>query len=251
MRFIAIANQKGGVGKTTTAINLSAALGLAGRRCLLIDLDPQGNASTGIGAEAKPHEGAYRLLTDPSRAADQVVPTNASGVDVISSTSDLAEVENHISGPDRHLRLRMAREVIDNRYDYVLVDCPPSVGFFPTNALCACDTVLVPIQCEYFAMQGLAQILSNISLMKRRLNPGLEIEGILLTMHENSAFAAEVVSEVKNHFSDLVYATKVPRDTALAEAPSHGQTIVEYDHRSRGARAYMELAKEIEQNGKG
>jgi len=249
MRFIAIANQKGGVGKTTTAINLGAALGLAGQKCLLIDLDPQGNATVGVGVEAKVRQGTQRLLLDPGKAIDQVVQTTAPGLDVIPCGGGLAEVERQLRGPDRHSRLRTARKALEEVYSYVIVDCPPSVGFFPANAFSSCDSVLVPIQCEYFAMQGLAQILGNIAQLKRQLNPELEVEGILLTMYEPSGFADEVVSEVRKHFADLVYNTMIPRDTSLAEAPSHGLTIIQYDCRSRGARAYLELAKEMMRDG--
>lgn len=251
-KFIAIANQKGGVGKTTTAINLAAALSMAGRTCLIIDLDPQGNATSGLGIDKKPHEGSHLLLTNTARAIEAIVHSPIARLDLIPSTTTLAEAETELAPmPDRVLRLRAAKRDLGQRYDVVVIDCPPSVGFFPSNALSCCDAVLVPIQCEYYAMEGLTQILSGIGTIKARLNPQLRLAGILLTMFEPSTFAREVVSEVKGHFGDLVYKTRIPRDIALAEAPSHGLPIFQYDPRSRGARAYIELAKEIMRNEQG
>ena len=247
-RFIAIANQKGGVGKTTTAINLSAAVALAGRKCLVIDLDPQGNATTGLGVDKRPHQGSHLLLSNPRRARETIVPA-AFGPDLVPSTASLTEAEAELSTlPDRVFRLKASKSELSRSYEVVFVDCPPSTGFFPSNALACCDSVLVPIQCEYYAMEGLTQILSGISAVRARSNPELELEGILLTMYEPSAFAKEVVAEVRAHFKDLVYKTKVPRDVSLSEAPSHGLSILQYDPRSRGARAYIELAKEILDN---
>ena len=249
-RFIAVANQKGGVGKTTTAVNLCASIALAGRTCLLIDLDPQGNATTGLGIEKRSRRGTHLLLSAPHRAKEAIVQTQCKGLDMIPSGPGLADAEpRHGSIADRALRLRASKPELTTLYDYVFVDCPPSVGFFPANALSCCDSVLIPIQCEYYAMEGLAQILSRIRSAKTRFNPQLEVEGILLTMYESSAFSSEVVEEVRTHFEDLVYETIIPRNIALAEAPSHGQAILDYDHRSRGARAYLELAKEVLNNG--
>lgn len=249
-RFIAVANQKGGVGKTTTAVNLSASVALAGHTCLLIDLDPQGNATTGLGIEKRSRRGTHLLLSDPHRATEAIVQTQCKGLDMIPSGPRLADAElRHGSIADSVLRLKASRPELNPLYDYVFVDCPPSVGFFPANALSCCDSVIVPIQCEYYAMEGLAQILSRISSAKSKFNPQLEVEGILLTMYESSAFSNEVVEEVRAHFDDLVYETTIPRNIALAEAPSHGRTIFDYDHRSRGARAYLELAKEVLNNG--
>jgi len=245
-RVIAVANQKGGVGKTTTALNVSAALALAGKRCLLVDLDPQGNATTGLGMEKKRREGAYLLLADHSKAAAAIVPSGVKNLDVVPSSPNLGEAEAQLaSQPNRHLRLKLAKPQFEKAYDFVFIDCPPGTGFFPANALACAESVLIPIQCEYFAMEGLTQILSNISAMRNGSNPQLEVESILLTMYEPSAFAREVVTEVRSHFSDLVCDTVIPRDITLAEAPSHGQSIIDYAPRSRGARAYLELAKEI------
>ncbi len=247
-RFIAVANQKGGVGKTTTAVNLCAAAALTGHNCLIIDLDPQGNATTGLGVDKKPRDGAYLLVTSPQRAIETTVRTRIKRISAVPSSPTLPDAENSPL-PDRALRLRASKQLLAPFYDYVFVDCPPSLGFFPTNALNCCDSVLVPIQCEYYAMEGLTQILSQVAAIKRTSNPDLEIEGILLTMYEPSAFSEEVIDEVQSHFPDLVCETKIPRDIALAEAPSHGLTILDYDHRSRGARAYLELAKEVMDNG--
>ena len=248
-RFLAIANQKGGVGKTTTAINIAAALVMAGKKCLIIDLDPQGNATTGLGIDKKPYQGSHLLLTNASKAIEAIVHSEITGLDLIPSTTTLAEAETELASlPDRALRLRAAKKELAQRYDLIVVDCPPSVGFFPSNALSCCDLVLVPIQCEYYAMEGLTQILSGIAAIKAKLNPQLRVTGILLTMYEPSTFAKEVVSEVRGHFAELVYDTKIPRDIALAEAPSHGLPIFQYDPRSRGARAYIEVAKEMMHN---
>ncbi|NQT19275.1 MAG: ParA family protein [Planctomycetes bacterium] len=249
-RYIAVANQKGGVGKTTTAVNLCASIALTRRTCLLIDLDPQGNATTGLGIEKKPHNGAYLLLSNPHRATDAIVHTQCKGLDIVPSGPRLADAQpKHAVTADNVLRLKASKPELTTLYDYVIVDCPPSVGFFPANALSCCDSVLVPIQCEYYAMEGLAQILSRIRSAKSNFNPHLEVEGILLTMYEPSAFSNEVAEEVRAHFDDLVYETAIPRNVALAEAPSHGQAIFDYDHRSRGARAYLELAKEVLKDG--
>jgi chromosome partitioning protein len=219
---------------------------MAGSRCLIIDLDPQGNATTGLGAEKRPRQGSHLLLAQPELYSEALVQTDTDNLSLIPSSSNLVEAESEFANAsDRLVRLRPARKLLDEEFDFVLIDCPPSSGFFPTNALACYDAVLVPIQCEYYAMEGLTQILSTISRLKQRFNPQLEIEGILMTMYEPSAFADEVVAEVNGHFGESTYKTRIPRDLALCEAPSHGRTILDYDHRSRGARAYIELAKEV------
>ena len=245
-KIIALANQKGGVGKTTTAINLAVGIALAGKRCLLVDLDPQANASSGLGIAVKRRGGSHFALISPNRTEEAIVPTMVDGLDILPSHPSLVQLERELQGAsDRERRLQMALIPVATRYQYILIDCPPSLGLFPANAFLCCDSVLIPIQCEYYAMEGLAQILADVEKSKR-MNSRLSVEGVLLTMFEpESAFAHEVANEVRTHLGEVVYDSIVPRDVALAEAPSHGKAILQYAPRSRGARGYVELTREL------
>ena len=247
MRILAIANQKGGVGKTTTAMNVSACLALAGRRCLLVDVDQQGNATSGLGHQRPRTGGAYDFLFRPARALDAIRETDVPGLHLVPASRQLGAAEAELShAPDAPVRLRKTIRHLPERYDYVLVDCPPSLGLVPTNALAAADAVIIPIQCEYYAMEGLAQMLNVLRQVRERYNPPLAIDGILFTMYERGmAYADEVAAEVRYHCGQHVYESLIPRDTPLSEAPSHGKTIIDYAPRSLGAWSYVELTKEI------
>ena len=246
-RIIAVVNQKGGVGKTTTAVNLAAALAEIGRRVLLIDLDPQGNATMASGVdkrEAQPSGCEVLLGEVPAKAA--IKPTSGK-FDLLPSNTDLIAAEMQIMDmKDRERRLTLALEPIAREYQYVLIDCPPSLSLLTLNALAAADSVLVPMQCEYFALEGIAALTDTMDAVKHRLNPKLEIEGIVRTMYDIRNNLANAVSgELQRHFGDKVYRTVIPRNVRLAEAPSHGQSIVDYDRASRGGVAYLGLAGEI------
>ena len=245
---IAIANQKGGVGKTTTAVNLGAALAEAGYRLLVVDLDPQGNATTGLGLNPRDVSGSiYDVILNDMPLEDCVEPTSLKNLFVAPATIDLAGAEIElVAQMSRELRLRRAIDSVRDQYDLVLIDCPPSLGLLTVNGLAAADDVIVPIQCEYYALEGLGQLLRNVALVHANLNPSLEVRGIVLTMYDaRTKLADQVEAEVREYFGPRVYRTVVPRTVRLSEAPSFGQPIIVFDSTSRGARAYRELAKEV------
>lgn len=247
--MIAIANQKGGVAKTTTAVNLGACLAMLGRRTLVVDADPQGNASSGLGVSpAKVSRSLYDVLVGgvPLRAAVVRCPW-VEQLDVVPANLSLAGAEVELVGvAGREDVLARALAEVKNDYTFILIDCPPSLGLLTLNALTAADSVIIPIQCEYYALEGVGHLLNTIQLVKRRLNPRLEIEGVLLTMFNGRTnLSIQVAEEVKKHFRQKVYRTIIPRNVRLSEAPSHGMPVVVYDPRSRGAEVYFELAKEV------
>jgi len=247
MLTIAIANQKGGVGKTTTAINIATAMAATGWRTLLIDLDPQGNASTGLGVGAGSREiSSYDLLVDDYTLAEAVVPTSIPGLDVVPATQDLsgAEVEL-VSVEDRTAKLRQAL-ANHGGHDICFIDCPPSLGLLTLNALCAADTLLVPLQCEFFALEGLSQLLQTVERVQQRFNPGLDIIGVALTMYDRrNRLTDQVSDDVRECLGKLVFETVIPRNVRLSEAPSHGLPALVYDHSCVGSRAYIALAREL------
>ena len=246
---IAIANQKGGVGKTTTAINLGASLAVAEKRTLILDIDPQGNATSGLGVEDRASRpNIYKVLIGQAELADAIVErVHFPYLDVVPSTRDLvgAEIEL-VSAFSRETILRQAIETIRDRYDFILVDCPPSLGLLTVNTLTAADSVLIPIQCEFYALEGLSQLLNTVRLVQRSLNTSLDVEGVLLTMYDKRLnLSRQVSAEAREYFGPKVYRAAIPRNVRLAEAPSFGQPIVQYDVLSRGAQAYLALANEV------
>ncbi len=245
---LAVANQKGGVGKTTTAVSLAAALADLGAEVLVVDLDPQGNATTGLGARAGEDDpSTYRVLIDGDDASDAVQPTEIDRLWLLPSSLDLAGAEVElVPAFSREMRLRRALEAVQGRFDVILVDCPPSLGLLTINALVAADEVLVPIQCEYYALEGLSQLLRTVQLVGENLNRELELGGVVLTMYDGRTnLAQNVVDEVRDYFGDRAYATVIPRTVRLSEAPSFGQPITRFDPASRGSRAYRRLAVEV------
>jgi chromosome partitioning protein len=247
-RIVAIANQKGGVGKTTTAVNVGAGLAELEFRVLVVDLDPQGNATTGLGVNHRNVEGSvYDVIMHDARVEDCVEPTSVRNLFVLPATIDLAGAEIElVPAMSRELKLKRALDDVRDDYDYVLIDCPPSLGLLTVNGLAAADDVLVPIQCEYYALEGLGQLLRNVTLVSKNLNPTLEVRGIALTMFDaRTKLAEQVESEVREHFGSKVFRTVIPRTVRISEAPSFGQPILVFDSTSRGAIAYRELAKEV------
>lgn len=251
---IAIVNQKGGVGKTTTAVNLTASLGDKGYKTLLVDIDPQGNSTSGMGINKKGlDKNSYEILAGGCTAKDAIIKTEFKNVDVIPSSMDLAGAEIELADMDnRGLRLKDALAMVYNDYDFVILDCPPSLGLITLNGLCAADSLIVPIQCEFYALEGLSQLIATVRTVKRLYNPYIEIEGVLLTMYDGRLnLTQQVVDEVKKCFPKKVYKTFIPRNVRLSEAPSFGQPVLYYDKHSKGAKAYSDFADEVlKQNGK-
>ena len=247
-RIIAVANQKGGVGKTTTAINLATALAACGKRVLIVDLDPQGNASTGLGVERGDRRtGAYEMLIDSVSIAEATRPTNVPNMWIVPTSPDLAGAEIELIDLERReFRLRDALAKASLSYDFILIDCPPSLTLLTLNAMVAADCVLVPLQCEFYALEGLSQLIKTIERVKQKLNPVLEIQGVVLTMFDKrSSLNEQVASDVRQHFGDKVYDTAIPRNVRIAEAPSYGMPALLYDIRCAGSQAYILLASEV------
>ena len=244
-KIIAIANQKGGVGKTTTAINLACALQNRGKRVLLVDYDPQGNCTSGMGVDKATKPNVYDLLADASLTRQAIVKTPygdllPSNKAMAGAVVELVEVEN------REYRLKEALDTVKSDYDYIFIDSPPSLELLTLNALCAADSVLVPLQCEYFAMEGLSDLMTTVRMINKKLNPRLEIDGVVLTMYDSrTKLSEQVEKEIRGYFGNRVYETRIPRNVRVSEAPSHGKPVIAYDRISKGTRAYLHLASEF------
>lgn len=258
-KIISLVNQKGGVGKTTTSINLSASLAVLGKRVLLIDLDPQGNTTTGVGInKADIEKSAYDVLVENCTIEEAIIKTKYKGLYVLPATINLAGIDielleksQNTPGFSKGAQLKKHLDNVSESFDYMIIDCPPSLGLITTNALTASNSVIIPVQCEFFALEGIMQLLNTVMLAQKTLNPTLEIEGVLLTMLDSRTnLGFEVVDDIRKYFKEKVYNTIIPRLIRLTEAPSHGEPIIAYDPKSRGSEAYLNLAKEvIERNG--
>jgi chromosome partitioning protein len=246
-KIIAIANQKGGVGKTTTTINLGGCLGVLEYKTLIVDADPQANATSGVGLDPKSSKNIYDCLINEVHPSELIIQTENPNLDILPSHIDLVGAElEMINLPNREHMLKMALDKVRDLYDFIIIDCSPSLGLITVNALTASDSVIIPVQCEYFALEGLGKLLNTIKIVQGRLNPNMEIEGILLTMYDTRLrLANQVLEEVKTHFQELVFDTVIHRNTKLAESPSHGETIVMHDAASKGSINYLNFAREI------
>lgn len=247
-KVIAVSNQKGGVGKTTTAVNVAAAVGALGKRTLLVDTDPQGNATSGVGIDRRKISGSsYNMIVNGKAAKECIIHTQFKNLDIIPSSLDLAAADLEIvDRPHREALLKTALAAVKADYDYIFIDCPPSLGLITINALDAADTVMVPIQCEYYALEGLSQLMNTVRRVKRMYNPRLDIEGVVLTMYDGRLnLTQQVVAEVKKYFPKKVFSTPVPRGVRVSEAPSYGMPVIYYDKNCKGSEAYMALGKEL------